>query len=474
MYDSRLITILRHIDKKEYRKINDLVKSPYFNKNQEVVQLYEYLRKLAPEFKPEKLIKEDVFQKAFPNKKITSARQNKLMFTLRELLEIHLTIDYVDKRPHFMTKYLSEQYISMNMDDYALKILNDAVDFLSKQPESTEIFTLINMHQFDAINLKSFVYKEENIQNIQEGIKDIDKTYILRKMHYEVILTMLSEKYNLNIEQHGMDAVLEMYRNAQYNSPLLDTFVAIVNAFKSPCTLSAYYELKQTVLNHIDGFHSVEQNYCFRWLSTYFTYTTRATESNEREINIEYVNLYKTGFQKGYLLHNKISAAIFLNSFIVAGVLGDTEWCEYMMNRYIDQVYANDRPVVDFFTKVYLNFVQENDETVVKLMQNKNMPYQKNSLQQLLKFYLLLSLFRLKRFDELFDTINNTRVFLYRQKEMNTDYRNKHLEGLKEYEYFFKIHQDKKKLKELLEKIKTSQMPKHWLQKEIEKNLAEK
>lgn len=474
MYDSRLITILRHIDKKEYRKINDLVNSPYFNKNQEVVQLYEYLRKLAPEFKPEKLIKEDVFQKAFPNKKITPARQNKLMFALRELLEIHLTIDYVDKRPHFMTKYLSEQYISMNMDDYALKILNDTVDFLSKQPESTEIFTLINMHQFDAINLKSFAYKEENIQNIQGFIKDLDKIYMLRKMHYEIILTIISTEYNLQIEQQGMDAIWEIYRNAQHDSRLLDTVAAVAEKFKKPYTLDAYYQLKEIILANIDRFHPIEQKFCFGWLATFFTFVTRYTESNRKETDVEYLNLYKIGFQKNYLLHHKISTALFLNPFIVAGVLGDIEWCQHMMSNYVDYVYDTDKPNVAFFTNVYLNFVLENDDKVVELMHHKTMPYHKSSSHQLLKFYLLLSLFRLKKFDELYALTDNMRVFLYRQKNMNVSYRDKQLEGLKEYEYFFKIHQDKKKLKELLEKIKTSQMPKHWLQKEIEKNLAEK
>lgn len=471
MYDSRLITILRHIDKREYRKINDLVNSPYFNKNQQVVQLFEYLRKLAPEFKPEKLNKKEVFRKAFPNKKITPAQQNKLMFALRELVETHLAIDYVDKRPHFMAKFLSKQYVAIGINDYALKILDDAVNFLHTQPESIEKYILINNYKTTINHLKPFVYTEENIQNIQASINNLNKIYMLQKMHYEITLTILREKYNTEIEQQGMNDLWKMYQTTGYDSTLLDTFSAIVLAFKSPLTLAAYHELKQRVFAKIDTFDPIEQGYCFRWLSTFFTYVTRTIESNRVEINTEYLNLYKIGFQKKYLLHSKTSATIFLNPFIVAGVLGDIEWCEYMMANYIDHVHASDNPHVVFFASVYLNFILENDEKVVELMHNKTIFYHKNSSLQILKFYQLISLFRLKRIDQLYATIDATRVFLYRQKNMNIEYRNHHLEGLKEYEYFFKIHEDKKKLKELLEKIKTSKMPKHWLRKEIERIL---
>ena len=194
MYNSRLITILRHIDKREYRKINDLVNSPYFNKNQDVVQLYEYLRKLAPAFKPEKLIKEDVFKKAFPNQKITPARQNKLMFRLRELLEAHLAIQYADKNPHLIANFLSKQYANIGIDDYAVKILDDAVDFLHIQPESIEKYDLINSLNTTVNYLKSFTYTEENICSLQTAINHLDKRYILQKTQYEIILTILREK----------------------------------------------------------------------------------------------------------------------------------------------------------------------------------------------------------------------------------------------------------------------------------------
>lgn len=472
MHDSRLITILRHIDKKEYRKINDLVRSPYFNKNKDVEQLFKYLRKLAPEFKPEKLIKEDVFKKAFPDKKTTPARQNKLMFTLCKLIETHLAIDYVDRQPQFRAKFLFEQYTTMGIGDYAVKILNDAAHFFRNQPESIEKYALINHYNITINHLKSFSYAEEDIHIVQTSISNIDKLYMLQKMQYEITLITLKEKYNIEIEQSGINDLLKMYGDKQHNSPLLDIFVAIVQAFKSPLSLTAYHRLKRDVLVNIDSFQPLEQNYCFRWLATFFTYVTRAIKSNRDELNREYLDLYKKGFQEKYLLYTKISATVFLNPFMVAGIVGDIEWCEHMMDNYLDCLHASDRPHVDFFTTVYLNFILGNDEKVVEIMHNKTLLYHKNSSLQLLKFYQLLSLFRLKRFDELYDTIKATRVFLYRQKDMNIDYRQHHIEGLKEYEYFFKIHEDKNKLKELLEKIKTSQIPKHWLQKEIEKVLA--
>ena len=222
-------------------------------------------------------------------------------------------------------------------------------------------------------------------------------------MHYEIILAILSTEYNIQIEQQGMDAVWEIYRNTQHDSHLLDIVATIAKAFKNAYTLDTYHQLKKTVLTHIDSFHPIEQRFCFGWLTTYFTFVTRYTKSNKRETDVEYLNLYKAGFQQKYLLNHKISAPLFISPFMVAGVLGDIEWCRYMIANYMDCVYDVDKSNVVFFADVYLNFVLENDEKVVELMQHKTtMSYDKNSSHQLLKFYLMLSLFRLKRFDELY------------------------------------------------------------------------
>ena len=56
MEGSKLIALLRTFDSKELRAFAGFVQSPFFNKQEKVIHLFEYLKKLAPKgFPPAEL-----------------------------------------------------------------------------------------------------------------------------------------------------------------------------------------------------------------------------------------------------------------------------------------------------------------------------------------------------------------------------------------------------------------------------------
>ncbi len=64
MQKSSLITILRTLTPQEFREFGEFVKSPYFNKNEKVITLYNVLKKYFPGFDSGSLTKEKVFKDA--------------------------------------------------------------------------------------------------------------------------------------------------------------------------------------------------------------------------------------------------------------------------------------------------------------------------------------------------------------------------------------------------------------------------
>ena len=61
MLKSSLLEILRTFSKQELIKFEDFVRSPYFNKKENVVKLFLEIKKYAPEFESENLDKEKVY-----------------------------------------------------------------------------------------------------------------------------------------------------------------------------------------------------------------------------------------------------------------------------------------------------------------------------------------------------------------------------------------------------------------------------
>ena len=50
MRDSKLLVLLQKMSDKELQNLHDFIKSPYFNKKADVVQFYEYLLLVKPDW----------------------------------------------------------------------------------------------------------------------------------------------------------------------------------------------------------------------------------------------------------------------------------------------------------------------------------------------------------------------------------------------------------------------------------------
>ena len=87
MFNSKLLSILETFEKKEVRQCHSLISSPFFNKNESLIKLYEYCVKSYPDFKGDRFEKEEVYKNLFPTQAFDDANMRYLMSDLTKLLE---------------------------------------------------------------------------------------------------------------------------------------------------------------------------------------------------------------------------------------------------------------------------------------------------------------------------------------------------------------------------------------------------
>src|SRR5258706_11180056 len=90
MNRSNLIVLLKQLDAKEFREFGELVHSPFFNKNQSAITLYEYLKKLYPDFPESSIEKEGVYSKIFHKAEYNDGFMRTVLFNLSALAEEYL------------------------------------------------------------------------------------------------------------------------------------------------------------------------------------------------------------------------------------------------------------------------------------------------------------------------------------------------------------------------------------------------
>ncbi len=86
MEKSKIIAALKTFSTPELRELGVFVASPFFNKNEELIRFYTYLKKYAPHFPPKKIEREYVFRQLYPKKKYDPKQLNYLLSDLGKLL----------------------------------------------------------------------------------------------------------------------------------------------------------------------------------------------------------------------------------------------------------------------------------------------------------------------------------------------------------------------------------------------------
>ncbi|MBS1493957.1 MAG: hypothetical protein JST55_10620 [Bacteroidetes bacterium] len=97
MISKNLIFILKKFTKDELSRFTHFVDSPYFNKQNHVKVLLDYLSSLYPEFPDNDLAKEKIFAKIYPGEKFVESRIRNFCSDLKLLAEKFMMIELLQK-----------------------------------------------------------------------------------------------------------------------------------------------------------------------------------------------------------------------------------------------------------------------------------------------------------------------------------------------------------------------------------------
>lgn len=98
MVNTKLITVLKTLSKSEIIRFRELVNSPYFNKNQNVMKLLEEVIFYYPDFDSEEFNEEHIFRKMFGKEKYNYFKIKNIISDLYQLSVIFLRMISLEKR----------------------------------------------------------------------------------------------------------------------------------------------------------------------------------------------------------------------------------------------------------------------------------------------------------------------------------------------------------------------------------------
>ncbi len=379
MLKSSLLEILRTFSKQEMIKFEDFVRSPYFNKKENVLKLFLEIKKYAPGFVNENLEKEKIWLKIFPGKSYNYGIMKNLIHDLGKLCESFLSEEIYRKNEMQSTLDFLSSIRSRKILNVFINKIESAEKTFLKNFSTAKYDFLADYYEGmrDLYHLKvGFLQANQQFKRKDELIKSPENLifgFLINcfETFHNVILNSLNfnspVKSNITyfllkeLEDHSvLKNVLEYTKeHSPDNYPVLYCYYCMYKALSVNDSLEYFNEFKNNLSQNSGLFSDKELRELYNGLLTSFG-NRKITTNN---FHHEYFSIIEIGF-KNKIIQNPdgtIDPGAF-TSIVNVSVANDVKFTEEFINKYKDKIPIEFRDNVYFYSMAVLNYKKKNFE----------------------------------------------------------------------------------------------------------------
>lgn len=417
MLKSTLLELLGSFSPKELKEFGDYIRSPFFNKNETLIKLYDFIRKSIND--PKKLEKEYVFSKIFKGEEYNDSVMRSHMFNLAKLAEDYLAyINYTSEKKNVL--HLVNELNKRNLGRSFEKKLKAALDEIEKTEFKDSAFffrkyTLVGERDsYNYKNARLLNIKDKPDETILEQSENLIIYFLINIMQRYRYL--LNRKYTVSVD-FNLKALEEMishlHDNSYGNIPLLTFYYNTLNMLLYERE-EDFYKLRGYLQKYSDYLAEGEiyntcvilQNYCIKKFHSGNTGFLKEMFINEKFMLGK--GIYKMESS------DYISPMHYKNNVMTALLLKEYEWAESFIVEYKKHLAPEQEENAFNYCYARLNFEKGNYRKALdqlSLVQNEDVYYKMEIKQFLLKIY-----YELNMYQEIMDVSDTFRHFLANNK----------------------------------------------------------
>jgi hypothetical protein len=424
MYKSTLIKQLKTYSLKEIRELGEYIQSPYFNKNQSVIKLYDYIRKEYPLFEEKNMEKEIVFGKIFPNADYNDGFMRTIIFKLTGLADDYLSHKQF-KQNHYVEKWFLLHELNDRMLDKQLekKIKETLMEFSKVEIHETDYYLykfLIEYEHFYFMNRlnQDKIEKFINNREIENMFNHLTYYYLLRAFKHFDYYNNAKEIYNISFKTEIFEDILKNLKPESYEDiPVISLYYNISMLHLKKDDTTYFYKVKKQIAEIEKKINKYEiantyinlENYCKK----------RIRSGDDSFLN-ELFDILKIEIDKElYSVHGYMSAKFYRCAVDTALKLKEYEWTLEFTKNYKNKLPPKDIENTYNYSLAHYEFVLGNFNKSLELLSTVKYDevYQKTDLRCLMaQIYYEMGLE-----DNLFSHIDSFRHFLMNDRLLPQD-----------------------------------------------------
>jgi hypothetical protein len=342
MKESKIVELLKGMDIAEFRKLGDFVKSPFHNKSENLVLLYDYLSKFSKDFDDVFIDYGEISAFAFPGEKFNETKVRTLISKFVRLIESFFIYLEFEKNTGYQKVLLLNTLNIRNLPKSFKSTLKETMDFQSRQFSRDEDYYYNQMY----IELESFNYFLERTPRINQEdfgkINDnINLFFIITKLN---LLHFMMFEMQSNAENQSriwlMDEVITYIEDnltwISREHPIIYMKYLILMTIIKPESQIYFKNLKKFVIKNIQKLNDEVLGYVFGALTNYCI-----IRCNGGDIGFKYekFKVYKIMEDNDLFSKEKyINFIDFLNAVFSALEVNRLNWAEKFFEKYKERL----------------------------------------------------------------------------------------------------------------------------------------
>ncbi len=421
MENSKLYSLLTSLDKYEQNSCRKYIVSPYFNKNENLVILFDSLVDHINAARLKPLEKERLWSKLNPSEDYNDVRFRKYCSDLLKLVEGFLAQQVYENDPLKKATFLIEAVGKRKISKLVNSTLGTARR-ISEKSDSRSAGFYFHQYQIEKnyYDLLEFEANRFVKSNIEETAKYLDQFFIAEKLRmYCAVLnqkSLISQEYQLlfieDILAHLKDKNLD-------DIPPIAVYYQVVLTTIDSENIKHYFKLKSLLKEHGLKFPKQEA------LQLYYSainYCIRRINKSDQKFLEESFQLYNELIENEIIfINDELSPWDFKNIIVLALRLGKYQWTERFILNYNHKLPESSRENAVTYNLAQLYFYQKQYDKVIEQLQNveyEDVSYNLNSKSMLIATY-----YEMDEIEPLYSLFESFRAYLNRHKDISNERR---------------------------------------------------
>ncbi len=416
MRNTKVYSILEHFDKYEQNRLRKYLQSPYFNKNETLVDLFELIVKHINSGLELDWSKEKVWKKLVPGTSYDDVRFRKYLSDLLKLVEGFLAQQIYEDNPLHLATYLIEAVGKKNIG----KLYNSTMKTarrLSKQQKYRPASYYYYQYQVEKnyYELTGFDIKRTQTTNETAIIQNLDYFYLAEKLR--LYCSVQSRQYLISSKSELLfiDEIIKHIERYNFEEiPAITIYYQIYLTQLPDGDHSPFFKLRELLRKHYQLFspnqaydmYSYAMNYCIR----------QANKGNQKFLE-ELFDIYKEVIDNEIIIlaDEGLSPWKFKNIIVAALRLGKYDWTKSFIGNYQQFLPIHFRENAVTYNLAQLYFYQKKYDKVIEKLRDvefDDFSYNLNS-----KTMLVATYYEMDEIEPLYSLMDSFRTFLNRRKD---------------------------------------------------------